>query len=293
MPPDISILIGSCDSYSDLWRPCAELLERNWPDCPFPIYLGTDFLTFDHPRVISLPVGAGLPWAPSFRRQIEAVPSPIILYFVADFFLREPVKTAEVLECARLFHEMDAMYLRLSRPYGVHPLFESAIVGQLPVGVPYRLSCNPSLWRKSVLLELLRDDDSIWSFEMVGSLRTNRYATGFYSVWKDVLYFGQNVVERGKWLPWEARRFGAMDIGCDFTRRSTMSAAEAARWLLAQATGHAMSALPWQARWMLRRLLKREGHERALHGREGGPRTAPSPQDPRHASHHGAKMAST
>jgi hypothetical protein len=268
MIADISILIGSCDSYADLWRPCVTLLERHWPDCPFPIYLGTDFKTFDHPRVVSLPVGHGLPWGASFRKQIEAVPTPNVLYFVADFFLRRPVESDKVRKCVRLFHEMDAMYLRLSRPSDVHPLYESTLVGSLPVGVPYRLSCNPALWKKSLLLDLLRDDDTIWSFEMIGSLRSNRYATGFYSVFADVLYFGQNVVERGKWLPWEARRFGAMDIGCDFAARATMPPGEAARWLIRRFTGHAATKLPWEVQWKLRHLLGRDGHERALHGSE-------------------------
>lgn len=266
MHPNVAILIGSCDSYSNLWRPCIALLERNWPDCPFPIYLGTDFASLEHPRVMSLPVGAGLPWGASFRKQLEAVPCDHVIFFVADFFLRRQVDTDQVMKCVRLYHEMDAMYLRLSRPYGVRPMFESSLVGILPVGVPYRLSCNPSIWKKSVLLELLKDDDTIWRFEMVGSLRTNRYPTGFFSVWKDVLYFGQNVVERGKWLPWEADLFGSMDIGCDFSRRPIMSKREATRWLVNRAGGRVMESIPWELQWRLRRLLGRDGHERAMHG---------------------------
>jgi hypothetical protein len=264
MPPDVCILIGSCDSYADLWQPCITLLERNWPDCPFPIYLGTDFKTFDHPKVTSLPVGAGLPWGASFRRQLEALPSPNVLYFVADFFLRKPVDTERVIKCLRLFHEMDAHCVRLSRPGRLQPMFETSLLGVIPVGSPYRLSCNPAFWRKSTLLELLRDDDAIWAFEMIGSLRTNRYATGFYSVYRDVLCFGQNVVEKSRWLPWEARHFGAMDIGCDFSKRAIMSNKEGARWLVGKSASLALESVPWEVHWRLRRLLRREGHERAL-----------------------------
>jgi len=37
-----SILIPSCDKYSDLWRPFFTLFWRHWPDCPFPVYLGSN-----------------------------------------------------------------------------------------------------------------------------------------------------------------------------------------------------------------------------------------------------------
>jgi hypothetical protein len=279
MSSDVGILIGSCDSYADLWRPCVTLLERHWPDCPFPIFLGTDFKTFEHPTVKSLPVGAGLPWGASFRRQLEALPSTNVIYFVADFFLRKPVDTARVLQCLRLFHEMDAHCLRLSRPGYVLPIFETSLVGILPVGSPYRLSCNPSFWRKSTLLELLRDDDAIWTFEMAGSLRTSRYATGFYSVYKDVLCFGQNVVERSRWLPWEARHFDAMGIGCDLSKRPMMSNREAALWLANRSASLVLERLPWEVRWELRRWLRRGGHERALHGHPQAQVTTTNPAE--------------
>lgn len=43
---DVAVVVASCDAYADLWEPFFRLFRRYWPDCPYPVYLGSNFRTY-------------------------------------------------------------------------------------------------------------------------------------------------------------------------------------------------------------------------------------------------------
>ena len=45
---DCTLLVNSCDAYSDLWEPFFKMLGVHWPDCPYPIVLNTESKAFKH-----------------------------------------------------------------------------------------------------------------------------------------------------------------------------------------------------------------------------------------------------
>src|SRR5687767_11173207 len=91
-----SLLVPSCDSYSDLWRPFWTLFWRYWPDCPFPAHLGSNVERFDDVRVTTVTAGGGNNWTNRVREQVEALSTPYVLLMLEDFFLRAPVPTSRV-----------------------------------------------------------------------------------------------------------------------------------------------------------------------------------------------------
>ncbi len=42
---ELAILVCSCDKYADVWEPFFKLFFKFWPDCPYPIYLLSNYLT--------------------------------------------------------------------------------------------------------------------------------------------------------------------------------------------------------------------------------------------------------
>ena len=38
---DVSVLVMSCDAYSDIWEAFNTLFKRYW-DCPYKVYFGTE-----------------------------------------------------------------------------------------------------------------------------------------------------------------------------------------------------------------------------------------------------------
>ena len=43
---ELAILVNSCDKYEDAWDPFFKLLKIQWPDCPYRIYLNTEFKNY-------------------------------------------------------------------------------------------------------------------------------------------------------------------------------------------------------------------------------------------------------
>jgi hypothetical protein len=255
-----AVLVPSCDAYADLWKPFFTLFWRHWPDCPFPVYLGANRLTFDHPRVVSLASDQGTSWANRVREHVAAVPTPYLLLVLEDFFWRRSTPTAEVLQLLDALRRLDGEMLRLThRPPPDEPVPGAPDLGRIRPGAPFRVSTQTAFWRRSTLLELMRPGESIWQFEVDGSRRSDRWPDGFYSTRRQVLPYGYHVVEKGKWFRHEARRFGPMGIGCDFAARPMMSRGEAVRARIDWVKSWLLHRVPWPVRLRIQALAARLG----------------------------------
>jgi hypothetical protein len=174
----------------------------------------------------------GTNWANRVREQVEAINADYIILFLEDFFLQTPVNQKEIEHCLDFMIKNDGHYLRMIKWPGPNKkINDENLVGEISAETPYRVSTQVAIWKKASLLNLMRPDESIWQFEIDGSKRSDRlYPKGFYGSWKDIMTYKHHVVERGKWFPWEARKFAKMNIGCDFTKRPIMSRKEAFLW---------------------------------------------------------------
>ncbi len=247
-----TVVVCSCDAYSDLWRPFFTLFFRHWPDCPWKIVLMSNERVYDDPRVETVAVGQLRSWSTELRAVLARVPTGHVLLVLDDFFFRSPVDQAAVAACFRAMLEREAVMFRLVRRPGPDRRISGvSTYGEIDSGAPYRVSTQGALWRKSTLETLLLPGESIWQFEGLGSRRSDGMG-GFLGVWQDVLTYRHHVVERGKWFRSTARRFGAMGIGCDFTRRDVMTAGEQWRWYWHKTRGLAFDAVPWRWRRVLR-----------------------------------------
>jgi hypothetical protein len=253
-----AVLIPSCDAYADLWTPFMTLFWRYWPDCPLPVYLGSNRQGFDHPRVAIIHAGHGNNWTNRVREQVSALNTPYVLLILEDFFLRRPVNTRQILSCFEALRLLDGEMLRLvRRPPPDLPVAGFPLIGRIKPGAPYRISTQATIWRRQTLLDLMREGESIWQFELEGSRRSDSMGDAFYGVWRSVLPYKHHVVERGKWFRHEARRFGRIGVGCDFSQRPIMTRWEMLRWLSHKVPSLLLELLPWERRHRLVRCLRR------------------------------------
>jgi hypothetical protein len=117
------------------------------------------------------------------------------------------------------------------------------------VGSSYRVSTQAALWHRKSLLALLEPNESAWQFETAATNRSDRlYAVGFFGVFDSAFPYRHHVVEKGKWFPWEARRFDRMNIGCDFSSRDIMTIQESASWLCQKSFSLFLASLPGSLR---------------------------------------------
>lgn len=256
-----SILIPSCDKYSDLWPPFFNMFWRNWRDCPYPVYLGSNKEAFEHPKVENILVGPDKDWTSGVRKMVETLDSEYVLIMLEDFFIRKPVDTKRVVFYVNLLKELGGDLLRLRppiyRPFlRVNGCFHLA---QFMKGAPYIVSLQPTVWKKVRLLSIMRDGESAWEFELKGTRRCNREFGKYFTLRKDCpIEWKTHVVERGKWFLTEARRFRKSGIGCDFSRRAVMTLREQVSWTINKKISMLQTRfIPWTVRERISKIIRR------------------------------------
>lgn len=206
MTNDIAVLVVSCDKYQDLWKPFFTLFFRYWQDCPYPVYLGSNHLTYTDSRVKMITVGDDRDWSSGFRKMLELIQQPYVIVLLEDYLIYQPVNTDKIRELASYMKNKRAGVLRLFPCPGPDmPCQDNPEVGEISKGADYRISLQAALWNKQILLSLLQEGESAWHFELKGSRRTDKLDAPFLSINRDTIlqppipYFCTAVV-KGKWL---------------------------------------------------------------------------------------------
>jgi len=199
---ELSVAVMSCDRYGDLWPHFFHFFEKNWPDCPFRVYLCTNHRAFDHGTVQVVPVGDDLSWAHTTREFMLRIPTPYVLILQDDFFLAKRVRTEAVLDYLRILKELKGVYLRLRADFPPDtriPGFPA--VGRIEPGTPYRVANQASIWNRETFLSLLKEGETAWDMELLGSRRSDVLVDGFYASRRPAFFYPvTGVVKRGKWI---------------------------------------------------------------------------------------------
>ncbi len=224
--PQCTLIVSSCDNYSDLWAPFFNLLKIYWPDCPYQVLLITEDKVFNGKGIISTKIGPGLDWSSLLSKSLDLVKTPYVLFMLEDFFLREMVETEKIEKILKHMSRSSIDMLRLIPYKGrvTSNLLNTSIYTVIPLEARYRVSTQGSFWSVETLQSLIKLGESAWEFEINGTKRSSvDESVIFASVNTASLPYGHHVVERGKWFPLEAKRFQKMNIGCNFSKRQTMS----------------------------------------------------------------------
>ena len=137
-------------------------------------------------------------WPECMQVALGQIKEKYILLMLEDLFVAEPVDTARILKLVEWIAENSPACVRLQPASGMVPTQHQGIC-HLPPGIAYRSSTVLSIWRKDVLLDLLRSGESIWQFEVIGSARTDKYPD-FYATQAPHIQVWNGVI-RGKWVP--------------------------------------------------------------------------------------------
>jgi hypothetical protein len=185
----LSILVLSCDKYSDIWRPFFQFLEKYWSDCPYTIYLGTNTKQFRTNGVIQLFSNEVSNWSDETKKIVSQIPEDYVLIILEDYFINGKVNTKEIEQLFQVMQTEYAGYLKLAAfpkkynelwPYGV--LTTHPHLGAIEKGARYRVCLQTAIWNKQTLLELLRSGESPWEFEIKASERSVERPEQFLTV---------------------------------------------------------------------------------------------------------------
>lgn len=198
---DAAILVASCDKYSDLWEPFFKLFHRHWSDCPFPVFLGTNYEFYDGDKVSCIRVGDDVSWADNLHGMLDHIPFRRIILFLEDFLMVHRVDTKAIQDLLGVANEEDLACLRLyPHPPPSRRLRGRPGLGEIRRGDDYRVSTQVAIWHADALRSLAWPGFNAWDFEIIGSLASNEMSARFWGVYEPVIDY-RNGVWRGRWLP--------------------------------------------------------------------------------------------
>ncbi len=208
--PDVAMLVVSCDRYGDLWDPFFAFLSRYWPDCPFPVFLLTNFSDWSREGVTTLRMGPDISWSDSLQAAVQRLGVPYVLTIQDDFLLEAPVSSGAIVAAVNALRGRGGAYLRLvpsAMPSWRRIRRPSPVMTTIHPHTPYRISNQASVWSSEALLRLLRPGESPWEMEVHGSERSSEDMATYFSATAPLLrYHGHGAVIRGKWSRRAARR---------------------------------------------------------------------------------------
>jgi hypothetical protein len=250
-----AILVVSCDKYSDLWNPFFKSFLKFWPDCPFNIYLLSNYKYVNIPKVRSLSIGDDISWSDNLYKGINSLKEDYIFLFLEDLFLVDFVETSKILNIFTWIMESNANYVRINPSATKADKKFNDLVGIISKGTIYRTSTVLSIWKKDILLNLLKANESAWDFEIYGSLRSDIY-DGFYATWRK--YFSIiNAIIKGKWQRKAIRKLNSIGIEIDLDNREIMTFGETIKYYFISQRSKLLKFIPSKYRRNLKDFILR------------------------------------
>src|SRR5437868_14300551 len=94
----VAVVVSSCDSFFDAWRPFVFFFRKHWGDCPFPVFLIVNRLKVRSAIIQPISVGPDREWASNMATALASISHPYVLYFQEDYSLTGNVKNEQLAE---------------------------------------------------------------------------------------------------------------------------------------------------------------------------------------------------
>lgn len=247
------LLVASCDSYLAAARITLGQIEALGIGGIFPVTvaLGDERPRFRAARVVNrLQPGT---WSSELGEALGQLQRDYVLLWLDDF-VPIAVPSLEKLEnVVRWAIASEAEYLRLNpTPRGQGPLLAPG-VRRIPQGAIYRTSTILSVWRREVLMDLLKKEESAWQFELVGAERSDRFPRFFAH--DEELVSCVNLIIKGRVDPRAERTLVARGVSLDDLKARRMTWSEVAAFRMKGVRASLLRLIPWRLRRWLRSLF--------------------------------------
>ncbi len=178
------------DGYYDIWEDFLELFSRNWPDCPYPIYIANQIKKLEFSKtypVTVLHAGADAEFSRKVQTALESITADYFLLLLEDFFFEKKPDEEMLERCVALMRENGLEYIRFPMPeflvgnYKRRYQLDSATgLYRIPSSSEYTVSCQPSLWSRDFLRSCIGCGNyNAWVFEGMYTYSKNAHSPEF------------------------------------------------------------------------------------------------------------------
>ena len=179
MREKMSVVIISCDKFSDLWDGQVKLLEQNWPDRDMNTFIVTDApTTKQYPGITIISAGAELEWTERLAYALKQIETDYVFITLDDYYLIKKVDNQSIVDILSIIEKERFDYMRLykrprkavSRKVDGYPK-----IFHLDITKNYSVNLYVGIWAKSFLESTLKKKKNVWLYEASLFLRAQEY----------------------------------------------------------------------------------------------------------------------
>lgn len=182
--PTWSVVVPSCDFYRDLWPFFFHFLFKCWPEVPTPIYLISNFCTYEDLRVKTILTGRDKSWSTNINQGLQQVPSKYLIFLLDDFLLDQVVDHSYVETLVQELNRLDGNFLELDCMYD-----HGIKVGNIPLRQmtleKQRVGMTVSMWKRDFFIRVCKPGLNIWQAENNLKYIAKTECEGIYTMDKD------------------------------------------------------------------------------------------------------------
>lgn len=161
----VAIVVSSCDAFQECWEPFIYSINKYWADCPWDVYMISNYKSIESDKVNFILVGEDKGWASNLKKAISQIDADYIMYLQEDYFLEVKVNTIEINTHFVYCKENNIDYLRLFGPFFDDLAIEGTTYAYSPKSKRYRLCLRNAIWDKKSLDSILIEGNTGWQFE--------------------------------------------------------------------------------------------------------------------------------
>ena len=206
---NVTLVVNTCDSYSDLWELFYLALNEYWPNRTITMLYNTELKTelgFSASNCI-VHQSQAQHWGGRLIETLDDVETEYVLMVCDDFIIEDHFDEG-LLEQALMWMDknkdisvfyLDDMKLEATRDVTSYDGFE--LINDKS---EFRLNTAPGLWRREDLKLFTGKEDSPWAWEVFGTYRTQKIHREFYQPTNRKIYHFNGAkggaIYRGKWV---------------------------------------------------------------------------------------------
>ncbi|HEM3688429.1 TPA: hypothetical protein U1D21_001456 [Streptococcus suis] len=194
------------DGYYDLWEDFLELFEKNWPDCPYSLYIVNDEKDLQFSKNYNVKVfhsGKKAEYSQRVQTALSEIDAEYYLLLLEDFFIGEKLDKHVLDKIMEFVINNNLDYYRMQ--LGEFTTFnKKGKVEHISPNAEYTVSCQPSIWKKEFLKKCIGTDVyNAWVFEGIYTkapkAHTEEFLKGCYVDYRNVLCLYHGALQ-GKFL---------------------------------------------------------------------------------------------
>jgi hypothetical protein len=167
---NLTVLIGSCDSYSHLWKNFDILFQRYW-HLPTKNIIVSETKTFNNDHYQTVTPGKSS-WGERILKSLDLIETEYTFFILDDYYLTEHFTQEFIDNHISILEDYNAVKIMIDIDYG-EPIYYLDHINEdlykFKMTSNYLNSIQPAIWKTEYLKKVINTNYSPWDFELIGN----------------------------------------------------------------------------------------------------------------------------